>query len=134
MNPWSLKIDPQKTPKRPPPKTHPANEIDDRERTPPPPRRRRGRRSGGGGRGGRGRDDDGRKPADGGGGGGGGSGDGSGPQAKSKTPDGKPLNAFGHGEECLGAAEATHVIEETHGFWKALRAGKADPGKLWVGN
>merc|ERR1711871_719477 len=49
-----------------------------------------------------------------------------------KTPDGKPINAFGHGEACLDAPIAMEVIQETHQFWKDLRAGKADPGKLWV--
>jgi len=51
-----------------------------------------------------------------------------------KTPDGKPINAFGHNEECLSAQKAFEVVEETHEFWKNLKAGKADPGKLWIGN
>ena len=49
-----------------------------------------------------------------------------------KTPDGKPINAFGHGEKALSAKEAVHVIEETNGFYKDLMAGKADAGKLWT--
>ena len=48
-----------------------------------------------------------------------------------KTPDGKPINAFGHGEEVLSLSETMHVIEETHAQWKALRNGTADKGKLW---
>ena len=51
-----------------------------------------------------------------------------------KTPDGKPINAFGHGEACLDAPIAMEVVHETHQFWKDLRAGNADAGKLWVGN
>merc|ERR1712166_1152783 len=51
-----------------------------------------------------------------------------------KTPDGKPINGFGHNEELLNADKALDVIEETHKFWQDLRAGKTDPGKLWVGN
>jgi len=51
-----------------------------------------------------------------------------------KTPDGKPINAFGHNEECLSAQKAMEVVEETHEFWQNLKAGKSDPGKLWVGN
>jgi len=49
-----------------------------------------------------------------------------------KTPDDKPVNAFGHGEKALGAAEAVKVIEETHGFYLDLIAGKAEAGKLWL--
>lgn len=49
-----------------------------------------------------------------------------------KTPDDKPLNAFGFGEKCLGKKEALEVIEETHQFWKNLKEGKTDKGKLWV--
>ncbi|KAG8465284.1 hypothetical protein KFE25_002591 [Diacronema lutheri] len=49
-----------------------------------------------------------------------------------KTPDDKPLNGFGHGERCLGAKDAAHVIDETHGFYKALLAGSTDKGKLWI--
>ena len=49
-----------------------------------------------------------------------------------KVPDGKPLNQFGHGEAALGRDVALEVIEETHEFWKNLREGKADRGKLWL--
>ena len=34
--------------------------------------------------------------------------------------------------QALGKAEAVHVIEETHGFYKNLIAGKVDGGKLWL--
>eukprot|EP00656_Telonema_subtile_P048635 TRINITY_DN5847_c0_g1_i1.p1 TRINITY_DN5847_c0_g1~~TRINITY_DN5847_c0_g1_i1.p1 ORF type:complete len:191 (-),score=73.06 TRINITY_DN5847_c0_g1_i1:157-729(-) len=50
-----------------------------------------------------------------------------------KTPDGKPINGFGHGEECLPVDKALEVVEETHQFWKNLRNGNTDPGKLWIG-
>ena len=49
-----------------------------------------------------------------------------------KTPDGKPINAFGHGERALGAAEAKAVVAETHRHYLALLAGEAEPGKLWI--
>ena len=49
-----------------------------------------------------------------------------------KTPDGKLINAFGHGEAVLSLDETMKVIEETHGQWKALRDGTADQGKLWL--
>jgi len=49
-----------------------------------------------------------------------------------KTPDGKPVNGFGHGEKALGAAKAKEVIEETNGFYKKLIAGEAEGGKLWL--
>lgn len=49
-----------------------------------------------------------------------------------KTPDGKPLNAFGYDEKALDKAFALEVIAETHGFWKNLREGKTSAGKLWV--
>ncbi|KAJ1381455.1 putative inorganic pyrophosphatase [Ochromonadaceae sp. CCMP2298] len=49
-----------------------------------------------------------------------------------KTPDDKPLNAFGFDEECLPRAKALEVIEETHEFWKNLKEGKTDKGKLWL--
>jgi len=49
-----------------------------------------------------------------------------------KTPDGKPTNKFGHDEKALSAAAAKEVIEETHGFYKNLLAGKTDKGKLWL--
>mmetsp|Transcript_16622 Transcript_16622/g.52319 ORF Transcript_16622/g.52319 Transcript_16622/m.52319 type:complete len:273 (+) Transcript_16622:71-889(+) len=49
-----------------------------------------------------------------------------------KTPDGKPLNAFGFAEKALDKAHAMEVIAETHEAWKKLREGKTDKGKLWV--
>ena len=51
-----------------------------------------------------------------------------------KTPDDKPINAFGFDEECLPKAKAVEVIEETHASWKGLRDGSIDAGKLWKGN
>lgn len=50
-----------------------------------------------------------------------------------KTPDGKPLNAFGYEEKALDKKFALEVIEETHGAWKKLRDGSTDKGKLWIG-
>jgi len=49
-----------------------------------------------------------------------------------KTPDGKPVNGFGHGEKALGAEKAKEVIAETNGFYKKLIAGEAEAGKLWI--
>jgi len=49
-----------------------------------------------------------------------------------KTPDDKPLNAFGYDEVALGREKALEVIEETHQFWKDLKSGKTDKGKLWL--
>merc|ERR1719502_2019439 len=51
-----------------------------------------------------------------------------------KTPDGKPINAFGHDETAMGKDYTVAVIEETHKHWKALKNKEADAGKLWVGN
>ncbi|CAE7791707.1 PPA6 [Symbiodinium sp. CCMP2592] len=48
-----------------------------------------------------------------------------------KTPDGKPLNAFGFDEAPLDQGAALEVISETHGYWKQLRQSKSDD--LWVG-
>ena len=50
-----------------------------------------------------------------------------------KTPDGKPLNAFGFGEKFLNAEETERVVEETHMAWKGLREGKIEAGKIWKG-
>eukprot|EP00933_Yihiella_yeosuensis_P079197 TRINITY_DN914_c4_g2_i1.p1 TRINITY_DN914_c4_g2~~TRINITY_DN914_c4_g2_i1.p1 ORF type:complete len:261 (-),score=56.28 TRINITY_DN914_c4_g2_i1:282-1064(-) len=50
-----------------------------------------------------------------------------------KTPDGKPLNAFGYDEKALDKSFAHEVIEETHHAWKKLRDGSTDKGKLWIG-
>lgn len=49
-----------------------------------------------------------------------------------KTPDPKPLNKFGFDEKALPRQFALEVIEETHHFWKDLRAGKTSADKLWV--
>jgi len=49
-----------------------------------------------------------------------------------KTPDGKPVNGFGHGEKALGKDDAIKVIEETNGFYKSLMEGKVEAGKLWL--
>jgi len=49
-----------------------------------------------------------------------------------KTPDGKPINAFGFDEECLPAAKAKEAIEETHKAWKGLQDGSIEAGKLWL--
>lgn len=50
-----------------------------------------------------------------------------------KTPDGKPLNAFGFNEEPLGRKAALKVIEETHGHWKRLRSEEGGKSGLWTG-
>merc|ERR1719261_1687778 len=47
-----------------------------------------------------------------------------------KTPDGMPINGFGHGEEALSAAKAVEVIKETNEFYNKLKAGETDAGKL----
>eukprot|EP00929_Paragymnodinium_shiwhaense_P040205 TRINITY_DN20_c0_g1_i2.p1 TRINITY_DN20_c0_g1~~TRINITY_DN20_c0_g1_i2.p1 ORF type:complete len:272 (-),score=74.69 TRINITY_DN20_c0_g1_i2:197-1012(-) len=49
-----------------------------------------------------------------------------------KTPDGKPLNAFGYEEKALSKSHALEVVAETHDAWKKLKAGKTDKGKLWI--
>eukprot|EP00597_Dinobryon_sp_UTEXLB2267_P015041 CAMPEP_0170113420 /NCGR_PEP_ID=MMETSP0020_2-20130122/9879_1 /TAXON_ID=98059 /ORGANISM="Dinobryon sp., Strain UTEXLB2267" /LENGTH=259 /DNA_ID=CAMNT_0010339775 /DNA_START=798 /DNA_END=1577 /DNA_ORIENTATION=+ len=49
-----------------------------------------------------------------------------------KTPDDKPLNAFGFNEEALPRKVALEVIEETHHYYKDLVAGKSEKGKLWL--
>jgi inorganic pyrophosphatase len=49
-----------------------------------------------------------------------------------KTPDNKPINAFGYGEKALGKDFALKVIEETHHHYNDLINGKAKPGKLWI--
>ena len=50
-----------------------------------------------------------------------------------KTPDGKPPCEFGHGGAALGAEEARRVIADTHEHWCALVEGRANAGKLWLG-
>jgi len=49
-----------------------------------------------------------------------------------KTPDGKPINAFGFEEKALDKKHALEVVEETNQAWKNLMAGKTDKGKLWL--
>ena len=49
-----------------------------------------------------------------------------------KTPDGKPVNGFGHDERALNAAETKEIIAETNGFYKKLLSGETEAGKLWV--
>lgn len=49
-----------------------------------------------------------------------------------KTPDDKPLNAFGFHERALSKKVAHEVIEETHHYWKDLVSGRTDKGKLWT--
>ena len=49
-----------------------------------------------------------------------------------KTPDEKPLNAFGFKEEALSKKVALEVIKETNGYWSNLISGKTDKGKLWT--
>jgi len=48
-----------------------------------------------------------------------------------KTPDEKPLNAFGFHGKALNKAEALAVVAETHESWHKL-CGSTDKGKLWV--
>ena len=50
-----------------------------------------------------------------------------------KTPDDKPINAFGFDEECLPKAKAIEVIQETHEAWQGLKKGDIQKGKLWTG-
>lgn len=50
-----------------------------------------------------------------------------------KTPDDKPINAFGFDEKYLDVDVAKEVIEETHEAWKKLRSGETAAGKLWTG-
>ena len=40
-----------------------------------------------------------------------------------KTPDGKPQNRFGYADRCMNAEFARGVVDETHGFYNALRSG-----------
>merc|ERR1711920_438138 len=47
-----------------------------------------------------------------------------------KTPDGKPLNAFGYDEKALDKAQALEVIAETHEAWEKLYKGATDKKKL----
>merc|ERR1740115_8506 len=47
-----------------------------------------------------------------------------------KTPDGKPLNAFGYDEKFLDVAETKEIIAETNDSWKKLKADGSE--KLWL--
>ena len=49
-----------------------------------------------------------------------------------KTPDGKPVNNFGHNEEALGKDMAIEVIHETHQYWKDLVEGRTKVDKIWA--
>ena len=49
-----------------------------------------------------------------------------------KTPDGKPINAFGHNEEALGKDMAIEVIHETHKYWKNLVEGQTKIEGIWT--
>mmetsp|Transcript_1735 Transcript_1735/g.3969 ORF Transcript_1735/g.3969 Transcript_1735/m.3969 type:complete len:329 (+) Transcript_1735:42-1028(+) len=49
-----------------------------------------------------------------------------------KTPDDKPINAFGFDEKYLDVKTTKEVIEETHEAWKKLKSGETDAGKLWI--
>lgn len=51
-----------------------------------------------------------------------------------KTPDGKPLNAFGFGERALGQSEALEMVAETHESWKKLRCGGTVANGMWTGS
>ena len=49
-----------------------------------------------------------------------------------KTPDNKPLNAFGFGEKWLDESETRQVIQETHESWSQLLDRKGEGSGLWV--
>ena len=49
-----------------------------------------------------------------------------------KTPDNKPLNAFGFDEKWLDENETRKVIEETHNSWSHLIKEKGEGTDLWV--
>ena len=49
-----------------------------------------------------------------------------------KTPDDKPLIAFGYDEKALNKKAALEVIHETHEHYLNLKSGKTDKGKLWL--
>lgn len=40
-----------------------------------------------------------------------------------KIPDGKPANKYGFDNKCMNRAYALKVIDETHGFYAALKSG-----------
>ena len=39
-----------------------------------------------------------------------------------KAPDGKPLNEFACEGACLGRDRALEIVDETHEFWRRMRA------------
>jgi inorganic pyrophosphatase len=49
-----------------------------------------------------------------------------------KTPDGKPLNAFGFEEKCMPRAKANEVIATAFDAWRELRFGSAENPGLWT--
>ncbi|CAM9732895.1 unnamed protein product [Scytosiphon promiscuus] len=49
-----------------------------------------------------------------------------------KTPDDKPLNAFGFDEKALNKEETLKIIDECNGHWKSLVDGKTEAGKMWI--
>jgi len=52
-----------------------------------------------------------------------------------KTPDGKPLNAFGFDEKCLPRAKANEVISHCFDAWRELRFGNVEGNAgLWTQN
>lgn len=57
------------------------------------------------------------------------------PAPRYKTPDGKPTNAFGHGEAALPRMYAEAVIRETHEQWRALKNGEVGESAdgVWIG-
>lgn len=49
-----------------------------------------------------------------------------------KTPDDKPLNAFGYDGAALNKDKTLEIIKETHEAWQKLKDGKVE-SKLWIG-
>jgi inorganic pyrophosphatase len=49
-----------------------------------------------------------------------------------KTPDGKPLNAFGYGEAALTKSESMDIIKDLQKEWKNLYEGTTEQGKMWL--
>jgi nucleosome-remodeling factor subunit len=47
-----------------------------------------------------------------------------------KIPDGKPENKFAFNGEAKNRDFATHVVEETHKFWRTLHTKEADAGGI----
>jgi len=50
-----------------------------------------------------------------------------------KTPDDKPLNAFGYDEKALDKAKSMEIIAGLNQEWKDLYEGKTEKGKMWTG-